>query len=236
MKKVIKSVSAFVICLCSLISVFGCSCAKAIDVKYTVNIENAVETSKVHKLSGLTIINRKYREPFDTPCYSKNGDKYELIEDAQEVYECYDSVGNKFEKATHNRPEKLELNREVNVTYQSSDRINSYSSSKIEVPTNSSHSLIYDFKFTNNDSEAIYIKVFDVKTIVDNQLNEEGLLKVSAKFTYGQIVTIDQENYYKLNANDKLLITVQIQGLLKKHAKKGVKELNLNIPLVVRYN
>ena len=148
----------------------------------------------------------------------------------------YDSVGNKFEKATHNRPEKLELNREVNVTYQSSDRINSYSSSKIEVPTNSSHSLIYDFKFTNNDSEAIYIKVFDVKTIVDNQLNEEGLLKVSAKFTYGQIVTIDQENYYKLNANDKLLITVQIQGLLKKHAKKGVKELNLNIPLVVRYN
>ena len=236
MKKIIKLVCTFVICMCSLISTLGCSCAKAIDVKYTVSVVNEVETSKIHKLSGLTIVNRKYREAFNTPCYRKNGDKYELIQDAQEIYECYDNVGNKFEKATHNRPEKLELASEINVTYMEPSRANNYSSSKIEVPTNSSHGLIYDFTFTNNDSETIYIKVFDIETIIDNQLKEDGLLKVSAKFTYDQIVLIGEENYYRLDGNDKLLLTVKIQGLQKKHAKKGVKQLNLNIPLIVRYN
>lgn len=235
MKKIIKSIFAYVVCVFSLVSIFGCSCSKSIDVMYTIKVENETETTKKHKLAGLTILNKKYREPIDTPCYTKNG---ELIRDAQEVYECYDIEGNKFEKATHNRKEKIELSRGISLDYTETNP-NKYVSTKTEAPAEEKYSLIYTFIITNYDTSSIYIKEFDVNTIINGQIKEDGLLKISAQFDCDKLVAMDgneNKKYYKLDKEDELCITVEIKGLLKKHAKKKVEEFNLNIPLVVRYN
>ena len=71
MKKFFKSLCACLVSVFSLISVYGCSCSKPMDVYYTINLSNEDSSSERATIGVKTTITKKFREPADTPCYEK---------------------------------------------------------------------------------------------------------------------------------------------------------------------
>ena len=230
MKKIFKFISISLVCVFSLITSFGCSCSKKIDAQYTVDI-TASDMSVIKEFDSYTNIFKKFREPADTPCYKKTKDGYELIEKAAEVSKCYDAEGNKFEKATISKADKVLVESEVSLFTQ--DSPNTYTSKVRELPSNKNRSFVYYFYFYNGNKNEIYIKTFDVRTIANNQIKDSSLLKVNIVDGENAKTTLNGEEYYIVGSGDTACIIVEVKGFTKKDVNKGVKTLNLNIPIVI---
>ena len=234
MKKIFKLMSACIMMVVCLVASSGCSCAKPMNVYYTVNQSNENKENTVKaKIEVRNILNLKYREPADTPCYKKVEGSYELIEDARGIYECYDSEGNYFEKATYNRKEKEQLENEFPIRYNQ-DTV-SYKSSKTAVPKNENYSLIYEFIITNKEETTIYLREITVNDILKDQIKDEDNSLNIIKITLPSgTEVIDNKEYYRIDANQKINIIIEIQELTTKDSAKKAKDLNLNIDLVVK--
>lgn len=242
MKKIsLKSMFVFV-CLFSLIVTFGCSCSffsKLAKVSYKVEV--TLENSNVfdQKISVSTVIKKKFREPIDTPCYKKVGDGYELILDANEVYQCYDAVGNKFEKATYNREESVVITNAFPIPMDKAnqERSTSYQSSVMDVPKKE-YSLIYEIEIKNyNSKEVIYVKNIEKEDVFGNSLNAESIGQtVFFKVECDDYKLFDDDSvYFKLGKNESAKVIIEIKNLKEKElSEESEGVLNFVIPVVIK--
>lgn len=229
MKRIFKFISFSFVNLFLIISMFGCSCSRKMNIYYELKIEN--ENEVVSSLEIETTITKKFREAVDTPCYKKVGDKYELIKDASEIYKCYDKDGNYFEKATYDRVDKLELKKEFPVT--STNNVKHYESDKITIPDNADYSLIYKFIIKNTNKEVTYIEKFGIEEILNNVLKDESVSKVTVK-TPTDTVVINEKECFLINKNSSISITVELKDLkVKDSLDKRTRDLKLYIPINV---
>ena len=76
----------------------------------------------------------------------------------------------------------------------------------------------------------------NVNSLINNQLEESGYLKIIGNFICDEVIDIENNTYYKLDKDDTLSIEIKIKGLNKSELSKGVKNINLDFSLFVRYN
>ena len=239
MKKILtKSLIAFVCFIC-LIANVGCSCAKSASVKYTVTVGKEDNSLFTESLDVKTVIKKKFREPIDTPCYKLEDDEYVLIEDADEVYQCYDKDGNEFEKANYNRDEFAVLAEENPIYRKSSNKPapNNYESKTQTMPDK--YSLVYEITIQNYniyDESVIYFKLFDESDFFDESVKQELFnekIFVDIEFENTQI--FEQQEYYALNNREKVKITIEFKNLVTSDlSKESEGILTFNIPIVIR--
>ena len=174
-------------------------CYKKSDGKYVLMSKDQLEVSAC--ISG------------DFKCYEKSDITYYKLlspEDAEGRSQCYNSIGEKFERATYSMAEKMELENNTAV----SKRLNLYSfnSSKTKVPSNENYSLIYDFEIINNESRTIYVEALDLDTITKGKVKKSGYKKI--KLTEPTLVFMEDKYYYAIPANGSKKISIQIKYLL----------------------
>ena len=86
MYRIFKSLFVSFLFIFTLISNFGCSSSKSVKIKYTVNvIKENEEEAKMHNLGMSVVLNKKFRESIDTPCYEKIITTYTFDSDFSQV-------------------------------------------------------------------------------------------------------------------------------------------------------
>lgn len=241
MKKFISKIAVSLVCVFCLITAFGCSCSKKFEVYYSVNVSEGENQSFDENLMVKAEVIQKFREPANTPCYKKVEDnKYELIQDASEVSECYTSEGQQFEKATHKLVESKVLSEYFPI-YQETDaektKPSAYTSESIEFPLD--YSLIYKFTIKNynddpwGDDEGIslYVKSVSLEELVGKSIKEESLSKVKVTLP-SNVVEREGVSYYEIGAKESIEIIVEIKGLTRSdlHSDtKGKLHVSLNL-------
>lgn len=239
MKKFISKIAVSLVCVFCFITTFGCSCSKKFEVYYSVNVIESENEIFDENLMVKAEVIQKFREPANTPCYKKvENDKYELIQDASEVSECYTSEGEQFEKATHKLVEKKVLS-EYYPIYQETNpekaKPSTYTSESIEFPLD--YSLIYKFTIKNYDfdseKENLYIKAVGVEELVGNSMKTESLEKV--KVTSPTTVERNGENCYEIKPGESVEIIVEIKGITKSDLHSDTKgKLHISLNLFVK--
>lgn len=244
MKKFLSKIIVSFVCLLSVMLSAGCSCSKRAEVYYDINIKSEDGSNLTQKLEVIVTVEKKFREPSDTPCYKKVDDEYVLIEDASGIYKCYTAEGEFFEKATHNRDEKEKIHEKVLMTNEVSDKgieINAKSKT-FAVPDKKQYSLIYTVSIRNfsawyqssGGSEDYYVKAIDETVLLGNMVKDKAIDKV--KVTLPQIdATIGGNSYYLVEDGETITFVVEIKDLNKKDLelpKKG--ELKLDFDLVFK--
>lgn len=226
MKKIFKLISMCTIFVLSFSLITGCGCDRPLDVK----ISATVNSLKANSVTVTSIVTKKFREPGDTPCYQKVEDNYVLIENAGGISACYDKYGNAFEKATYQNTDKMQLEKK---TISFVDGL--YEDETIyEMPKQENYSLIFEFKVYNNTAKNIHIKKLSLNDLLDDQIKEESLKKIDFNVSTIGITSLESVDYYYLTANKTVTFTVTIKGLKNSDASAKIKQLNLNLPLLIK--
>ena len=236
MKKFSLKVMMVLICVFSLVTVFGCSCSKPAKVMYAIKVTKSDGSVFDENMEVKALIKKKFREPANTPCYEKiDDDSYELILDASEVSQCYDANGNKFEKATHNMAEDAKLDERYPIHQRTNEvPVNEAFSSLLEVPSNGQYSLIYIFTIENRSNEMMYIKALTKADILAGVVKEEALDKITVKQD-SDISIINNVEYYAILGDSEFEIKIEIKNLLLEDLDTSKSEnLVLNINLEIK--
>lgn len=244
MTKLLKKLSIFFVAVMCMISCFGCSCARRLSIKYTVQVSNEDGTEEFkHDLGATMKVEKKFREPANTPCYKKVGDTYELVEDSS-VSVCYDSTGEKkFERVTVGKIEKLELENNSVINTHNGKDIRNYESSYTKIPDNELYSLIYTFELVNmSKDDKIYIQEVGLSKegILGEKLKEDSLENKVEYTIEGANVDADTKYYYldgygKSGSYQKMKITIVLKYLTNKDsADTRNKNLNLKFNIVIK--
>lgn len=244
MKKFLSKILISLVCVFSVIFSTGCSCTKRAEIYYDINIKSEDGSNLTQKLEVIVTVEKKFREPKDTPCYKKVEDEYVLIEDASGIYKCYTEEGKYFEKATYNREEKETIHEKVLMTNDITDKgkeVNAKSKT-FAVPDKKQYSLVYTISIRNFSSwyqsaggrEDYYVKAIDETVLLGNMVKDKAIDKV--KITLPEInTTIDGNSYYLVEDGETIKLKVEIKDLNNKDLelpKKG--ELKLDFDLVFR--
>jgi len=234
MKKIMKLIGLNLVCFICLISVFGCSCSRPMNVFYEIKIKNEnLEVTETAKINIKTVITKKFREPADTDCYKKVGDSYELIENSEGVVKCYDVEGNYFEKATASMAEKKVLKEEYPINVN--NNLKEFKSDVSEIPKNKLHSLIFDFVIENTEKDTIYIQTLNLNTILNGMIDDESLSKITLNLPNDNLIVLDDKEYYEIDSWESITISISFKNLTTKDfVDVRNKKLKLNIPIVFK--
>jgi hypothetical protein len=197
----------------------------------TIECYKKVSKDNYVKIAEPLEITECSRETMD--CYEKVEDTYyKLIENPEGIRQCYDSEGNAFERATYDNVDKLKIDSREVINY-SINKL-SHVSTIEKVPSNENYSLIYEFKVTNKGNSTMYIKALTFDDINNGQIKEKSFSKVKLS-TNDVRILLDNKFYYVLEKDEYMTITIEIKNLLTSDAsKKGQKEFNINLPIVVK--
>lgn len=245
MNKLLKKLSICLVAVMCVLSCFGCSCEQRLKIKYVANAtrENA-DAEFTDKISMMALVEKKFREPANTPCYKRVDDRLELVKDSS-VYKCLDAEGNEFERVTVGKVEKIQLEKNGILNTVSGD-LKSYESSSIKMPNNEYYSLIYTFSLVNMSDKKMYIQknALSLEGILDGQLKEES---VKNKVTYSitGAKSDGDASYYYLNGYnnnsennynyDSITIVITLKNLTNKDSSDSRnKTLKLNLNVVVK--
>lgn len=226
MKKLFKLICISIVFIMSFTLISGCGCDKPLNVKFQININD----NKNGNVQVRTKIIKKFREPGNTPCYEKIEDEYVLIENAGSISACYDKNGNAFEKATYANTDKLELDN-LAATFEEGVYSNNTS---YEVPKDEKHSLIFEFQVHNKTAETINLQEIALEDILNQQLKGESIEKITFKVSTLNIVVVDNVDCYSIEADDSITFTIEMKGLKNSDTQNGIKEFNLNLPLIIK--
>ncbi len=245
MNKILKKISACLVAIVCVLGCFGCSCERQLSVKYSAKVEreNSFENFSDQLLVG-ALVEKKFREPANTPCYEKVDGEMVLVKDAN-VRTCYDETGkNKFERATIGYVEKVELERNVMISTVNGKDQRSFTSKGTK--TSEKYSLIYTIEIRNNESsKSIYIKKdkLTIESIFGDQLKQEAIDngKVSMYIENQSSVT-EEDGYYNLKSthsltynNSYIVLVITVKNVTNKDLKDSRnKTLNLNLDVIVK--
>ena len=285
MKKAFKLLSVSLVLLCCIVT-SGCSCAKPMNITYKVTAMQGDKNELSSNVVVNVVLNKKFREPIDTPCYKKMKkgyveldtiamryqcyDKdcykkvdgkhtlmskdtvevskcisgnikcyekvettyYKLIEDPEGISECYTAEGEFFERATYGLAEKVELEKNT-VISKNINRYN-YLSEKQTVPSEKNYSLIYDFQIKNLESQQVLIEAIDFEEMTNGIIKQTSYSKIKMTTPLNRVFQ-NNKYYYVVNPGETITVSVEIKNLLTSDAKeKKVKDLELNIPIIVK--
>lgn len=165
-------------------------------------------------------------------CYEKvEKTYYKLLEEPDGISECYTKDGEYFERATYDAVEKVELSK--NRVIYTEANLKKYNSSKQVVPSEKKYSLIYSFTIANKESTTMYVEAIDFETITNGKIKEKSYSKI--KITQpSKMVFMNNRFYYQINPGSSVVLEIKIQNLLNTDAVKKSKNLNLNIPIIVK--
>ncbi len=236
MNKLLKKLSICFVAVMCVISCFGCSCEQRLKVKYIASAtrENT-DAEFTDKIAMVALVEKKFREPANTPCYKRVDGELELVKDAS-VSKCLDAEGNEFERVTVGKVEKIELEKK-GILNTTSDDLKSYESSSIKMPNNEYYSLIYTFSLVNMSDKKMYIQKYalSLEGILNGQLKEES---VKNKVTYsitGAKSDGDASYYYLDGYNSNITIVITLKNLTNKDSSDSRnKTLKLNLNVVVK--
>lgn len=242
MKKLLKRMSILLVAVLCMISCFGCSCEQRLKVKYVVNASRENESDEfVDKVAMTAVVEKKYREPANTPCYKKVDDRLELVKDSS-IAKCLDIEGNEFERVTVGTVEKQRIERNTVLNTNSGD-LKSFESSPIKMPNNEHYSLIYTFNFVNMSNRKMYIQKqgLTLDGILNDQLKEETVQN-KVTYTITGAKSDGDANYYYLNgyennggSYDEFTIVITVKNLTNKDSSDSRnKTLKLNLNVVVK--
>lgn len=235
MKKIFKFISLNLMFILCIVSVCGCGCSKPLNINYAVKVEG----ENIQYLEIRTVVTKKFREPADTACYEKTENGYKLIEDAEEISNCYDKDGNQFEKATYKNFDKVELDRFFPKIVGSSTK--KYTANKnYEVPENEKYSLIFEIEVRNKDVNldnqteiVMFVKELYAKDLFGDQLKEDSLKKVSITYPK-EMQAIEENDYFVLRPNSSITFKIELKGLTNKDTSKKVENITLNFPVILK--
>ena len=195
---------------------YGSACYKKSDDNYV-----ALTTAEISKCIEGSI-----------KCYEKvEKTYYKLLEEPEGISKCYTKDGIYFERATYDAVEKLELSK--NRAISTKNNLKSYTSNKLTVPSEKNYSLIYTFKISNEESHTIYVEAIDFQTITNGNIKEKSYSKI--KITQPtNMVFINNKYYYQRAQVNSVVLEIKIQNLLNTDSVNKSKELNLNIPIIVK--
>ena len=159
-------------------------------------------------------------------------DSFSLLKNSEGVSECYNEKGEYFERATYKKAEKTILATEYPITVANGKT--NFESTKYSVPKETNYSLIYQFDIDNQGTSIVNIKTFNANSILNGQLNEEGLKKVTVSIPTNNIVVIDDVEYYQLEPQGSITVTIQIKGLIQSDSVEKQSNLNLTFNLIAR--
>lgn len=289
MKRILKNILLSCICVFTLVMNVGCSCSKPMNITYTVSSGQGDKDTELKSLIAVVAtVEKKFREPADTPCYRKmkagknkpafvelinTQEKYQcygsdcykkadsgyvvittaeiskciegsikcyekvektyykLLEKPDGISECYTKDGKYFERATFEAVEKVELSNHR--VLSTKENIKSYNSEKQVVPSEKKYSLIYSFTITNKESTTIYIEALDFQTITNGIIKEKSYSKLEITQP-SNMVFMNNRYYYQINPNSAIVLKIKIQNLLNTDTINKSKDLNLNIPIIVK--
>jgi len=166
-------------------------------------------------------------------CYQYIGEGvtyYRLIEDkdtAGTTSSCYDADGNYFEKATHDKTDRVEIEKDHAIHANSK----SFDSTSQKIPSNKNYSLEYVVEIKNNNTESIYVKAWDLTTLTSGVIKDKKSNKIKLTLPANKIF-MDNVYYYEIKSGEKLNLVIELKYVLTSDAvKKGTKEITLNFPI-----
>lgn len=105
MKRMFRLLSISLVMVCCLVA-SGCSCASPMNVRFNVTTEENGGNLK-SDISIVATLNKKFREPANTPCYKKMKKGWVELDNIAERYQCktsdcYKKKNGKYEKLASN--------------------------------------------------------------------------------------------------------------------------------------
>lgn len=238
MKKLMKNISICLMTILCVCACFGCSCEKRLKIRYTASVakENEFDDLQNIKLYMESYVEKKYREPASTPCYTKEG----TLVTKDGVSNCYTIDGVPFEKATAGKLEKtkVEEQRMIAVGYENNEQ-KDFKSDYITMPNNKNYSMIYKFKIINRGNSTIYLteECLSEEKILGGVFKEE--VKQSGKLNFdgvkGSKVTLDGKTYYALGSGSEISVSITLKDLTNKDLiDSRNKTLDINFNLIIK--